>query len=471
VFRPERVKKIIQGLSRRRKRWILLNRGDEIGMLLVQHLLKLLYRQLRTMTVSADRYLFTSESVSMGHPDKVADQISDAVLDFCLKHDAMSRVACETLVTTDLAVVAGEITTNAPLTRQVVDRIVREVVTDIGYTGSTIEERDEIGFTAENVQVDCRIHAQSEHISQGVDTGGAGDQGMMFGFACDETTSLMPLAIHLSHRLVEKHAELRKSGKLKWLRPDAKSQVTIEYNADGTPHRIHSLVLSTQHDRSVMEKKDGKDYFTDEARAIIINELIKPVLESERKDLIKGAFKSIKPGDKASTGDDIACHINPTGCFLVGGPHGDSGLTGRKIIVDTYGGRGRHGGGAFSGKDPTKVDRSAAYMCRYIAKNIVAAKLAKRCEVQLSYAIGYPDPLNIWVNTEGTIAQGVTEAKLVELIREFFQLTPAGIIKTLDLRRPIYRETARHGHFGRENAEFTWEKKDKAEALRKAAGV
>ncbi len=421
--------------------------------------------------MSADRYLFTSESVSMGHPDKVADQVSDAVLDFCLTHDPMSRVACETLVTTDLAVIAGEITTKAPLTRQVVDGLVREVVTEIGYVGKTIEEREEIGFTAEHVQVDCRLHAQSPHISQGVDTGGAGDQGMMFGFACDETKSLMPLAIHLSHRLVEKHAELRKSGKLKWLRPDAKSQVTIEYNADGTPHRIHSLVLSTQHDRSVMSCIDSRDTFNESARDELVEKLIWPVLESERKDLIKGKFISIKPGENSSRlmGDDIACHINPTGCFLVGGPHGDSGLTGRKIIVDTYGGRGRHGGGAFSGKDPTKVDRSAAYMCRYIAKNIVAAKLAQRCEVQLSYAIGYPDPLNIWVSSEGTFAPGVTAELLVNLIREHFKLTPEGIIKTLDLRRPIYRETARHGHFGRELANFTWEKTDKAEALRKAA--
>jgi len=420
--------------------------------------------------VSADRYLFTSESVSMGHPDKVADQISDAVLDFCLKHDEMSRVACETLVTTDLAVVAGEITTKAPLTRQVVDGLVREVVTEIGYVGKTLEEREEIGFTAEHVQVDCRVHAQSPHISQGVDTGGAGDQGMMFGFACDETKSLMPLAIHLSHRLVEKHAELRKNGKLKWLRPDAKSQVTIEYNADGTPNRIHSLVLSTQHDRSVMTSVNGQDYFTDAARMEIIETLMKPVLNAERPDLIQGNFHVVKPNEKATlSGTDIACHINPTGCFLVGGPHGDCGLTGRKIIVDTYGGRGRHGGGAFSGKDPTKVDRSAAYMCRYIAKNIVAAKLAKRCEVQLSYAIGYPDPLNIWVSSENTFTEGVTAELLVNLIREHFKLTPKGIIETLNLRRPIYRETARHGHFGRELANFTWEKTDKADALRKAA--
>jgi S-adenosylmethionine synthetase len=274
--------------------------------------------------------------------------------------------------------------------------------------------------------------------------------------------------------LVEHHAELRKGGKLGWLRPDAKSQVTIEYNADGTPHRIHSVVLSTQHTRQVMTSKGGIDYFTDDARRELIDMLIKPVLKREREDLIKGGFFVIKPGDKPDSiktfnPNDIACHINPTGCFLTGGPHGDCGLTGRKIIVDTYGGRGRHGGGAFSGKDPTKVDRSAAYVCRYIAKNIVAAGLARECEVQLSYAIGYPDPLNIWVNTNGT--GKIPDTKLVDLIREHFKLTPKGIIESLNLRRPVYRETARHGHFGRKGAGFTWEKTDKAEALRRAAGV
>jgi S-adenosylmethionine synthetase len=305
----------------------------------------------------------------------------------------------------------------------------------------------------------------------GVDAGGAGDQGMMFGFACKETSTLMPLPIYLSHRLVENHARMRENGELKFVRPDAKSQVTVEYNADGTPHRIHTVVLSTQHTREVMETRDNLDYFTDDARQSIIDQLIKPTLEAERKDLIKGNLVMVLPGKKPpKLGEsDIACHINPTGCFLQGGPHGDCGLTGRKIIVDTYGGRGRHGGGAFSGKDPTKVDRSAAYMCRYIAKNIVRAGLARECEVQLSYAIGYPDPLNIWVNTNGTAK--VAEAKLIDLIREFFKLTPKGIIETLNLRRPIYRETARNGHFGRERAEFTWEATDKADALRKAAGV
>ncbi len=415
--------------------------------------------------MSAERYLFTSESVSMGHPDKVADQISDAVLDFCLTHDPMSRVACETLVTTDLAVVAGEITTKAPLTRVAVDKLVRDAIRDIGYVDP------DIGFAADTCQIDCRIHAQSPNISQGVDTGGAGDQGMMFGFACDETPTLMPLPIDLSHRLVAVHADLRKSGKLKWLRPDAKSQVTVEYNTDGTPNRIHTVVLSTQHDESVMVTKAKQQYFTDEARQQIIDKLIYPVLKTDRADLIKGKLVLIQPNKKPPKlgPNDIACHINPTGCFLTGGPHGDCGLTGRKIIVDTYGGRGRHGGGAFSGKDPTKVDRSAAYMARYIAKNIVAAGLARQCEVQLSYAIDYPDPLNIWVNTGGTAK--IAESTLIDMIRKHFKLTPKGIIESLNLRRPIYRESARHGHFGRELPTFAWEKTDKAAALRSEASA
>mgnify|MGYP001180645088 CR=1 FL=1 len=399
--------------------------------------------------MNADRYLFTSESVSMGHPDKVADQISDAILDFCLSHDPMSRVACETLVTTDHVTIAGEITTRAPLNRVNIDKLVRETVREIGY----VDPR--IGFAADTCQIDCRLHAQSSDIAVGVDTGGAGDQGMMFGFACDETKTLMPLPIYLSHRLVENHAAMRRDGRLKFARPDAKSQVTVEYESDGTPHRVHTVVLSTQHDESACETRDGRSVFSKAAKAEIIEKLILPTLRAERPDLVH---------------DDIIYHINPTGIFLEGGPHGDCGLTGRKIIVDTYGGRGRHGGGAFSGKDPTKVDRSAAYMARYIAKNIVAAGLARQCEVQLSYAIGYPDPLNVWVNTGGTIREGLTESRLVELIRDHFQLTPKGIIETLDLRRPIYRESARHGHFGRELPGFTWERTDKAEALRKAAG-
>ncbi len=415
----------------------------------------------------SSRYLFTSESVSMGHPDKVADQISDAVLDHCLAADPMSRVACETLVTTDLAVVSGEVTSKADLSRSTIDDLVRKTIRDIGYTDP------KIGFAADTCQVVSHLHAQSGNIAMGVDVGGAGDQGMMFGFACKETRTLMPLPIYLAHRLVENHARMREAGELKFVRPDAKSQVTVEYEADGTPHRIHTVVLSTQHDDSVMVKKNGQDYFSDEARKIIVEKLILPTLKKEWKDLLKGDIKIVIPGSDISALEDdhIRCHVNPTGCFLVGGPHGDSGLTGRKIIVDTYGGRGRHGGGAFSGKDPTKVDRSAAYMARYIAKNIVAANLAGECEVQLSYAIGYPDPLNIWVNTNGTTTNGVTDDQLVELIRKHFKLTPRGIIETLNLRRPIYRETARHGHFGRELPNFTWEKTDRAEALRREVGA
>ncbi|MCS7046819.1 MAG: methionine adenosyltransferase [Gemmataceae bacterium] len=413
--------------------------------------------------MSTHRYLFTSESVSMGHPDKVADQISDAILDYCLAADPFSRVACETMVTTDLAVVSGEVTTKADLNRGVVDGIVRSMIREIGYTDPSI------GFAADTCQVNCHLHAQSLDISRGVDVGGAGDQGMMFGFACQETRTLMPLPIYLAHRLVENHAALRVSREVPFLRPDAKSQVTVEYEADGTPYRIHTVVLSTQHDRSAM---DGKGSFSNEARRVIVDKLILPTLRQERPDLIKGELVLVLPGQSQAAIPDgaIRCHINPTGNFETGGPHGDCGLTGRKIIVDTYGGRGRHGGGAFSGKDPTKVDRSAAYMARYIAKNIVAAGLARECEVQLSYAIGYPDPLNIWVNTNRTHATGVTDGQLVDLIREHFQLTPRGIIETLNLRRPIYKETARNGHFGRELPNFTWERTDKAVVLKKAVG-
>jgi S-adenosylmethionine synthetase len=414
--------------------------------------------------VSQDRYLFTSESVSMGHPDKVADQISDAILDHCLAADPTSRVACETLVTTDFVAVAGEITTKADLCRKTVDRVVRDTVREIGYVDANI------GFAADTCQVECRLHAQSGNIAQGVDVGGAGDQGMMFGFACDETQTLMPLPIYLAHRLVENHATMRKAGDLKFVRPDAKSQVTVEYNSDGTPYRIHTIVLSTQHDESVMGTKNGKQYFTDEGRKLIRDKLIKPTLEAERKELIKGDLLLVIPGEKApETKDGILVHINPTGCFLEGGPHGDCGLTGRKIIVDSYGGRGRHGGGAFSGKDPTKVDRSAAYMCRYIAKNGVAAKLARQCEVQVSYAIGYPDPINIWVSTFGTARPGLSDESIAALIKKTFSLTPKDIIDKLNLRRPIYRETAAHGHFGRELATFSWEKTDMKEALSQAA--
>jgi S-adenosylmethionine synthetase len=403
----------------------------------------------------------------MGHPDKVADQISDAVLDHCLKTDPKSRVACETLVTTDLAVVAGEITTRADLSPATVERLVRDTIREIGYVDPTI------GFAADTCKIQCHLHQQSAHIAMGVDVGGAGDQGMMFGFACNETHTLMPMPIYLAHRLMENHARMRRSGELKFLRPDAKSQVTVEYRADGTPERIHTVVLSTQHDNSVVVQKGKRDYFSDEARHIIKDKLILPTLKAEWGTLVKGDLHLVLPGESPGDIDDegIRCHINPTGCFLEGGPHGDCGLTGRKIIVDTYGGRGRHGGGAFSGKDPTKVDRSAAYMARYIAKNIVAAGLARQCEVQLSYAIGYPDPLSVWVNTNGTTEHGVNDDQLIGLIREHFNLTPLGIIQTLDLRRPIYRETARDGHFGRELPEFTWEKKDKAEILRAEVGL
>ncbi len=416
---------------------------------------------------AVSRYLFTSESVSMGHPDKVADQISDAILDHCLKADPTSRVACETMVTTDLAIVSGEVTTKADLSQKTVDEVVRAIIREIGYTDSRI------GFAADTCKVVSHLHTQSPDIAMGVDEGGAGDQGMMFGFACKETKALMPLPIYLAHRLIENHARMRQAGELKFVRPDAKSQVTVEYDADGTPHRIHTVVLSTQHDESVMVKKNGKDYFSDEARQVIIDKLILPTLKKEWPDLVKGDFAMVKPRTPPASIDEdcIRCHVNPTGCFLTGGPHGDCGLTGRKIIVDTYGGRGRHGGGAFSGKDPTKVDRSAAYMARYIAKNIVAADLAGECEVQLSYAIGYPDPLNIWVNTMGHAHNGITDEQLVELIRKNFKLTPQGIIESLNLRRPIYRETARHGHFGRDLITFTWEKTDKADALRRQVGV
>jgi S-adenosylmethionine synthetase len=401
----------------------------------------------------------------MGHPDKVADQISDAVLDFCLGHDPLSRVACETLVTTDLAVVAGEITTKAPLTRAAIDRLVRDVVRDIGYVDP------EVGFAADTCQVDCLVHAQSPHIAMGVDTGGAGDQGMMFGYACDETPGLMPLPIDLAHRLVNDHAKLRRNATLKYLRPDAKSQVTVEYNGDGTPHRIHTVVLSTQHDGSVIVRKGDQDHFSDDARNEVIEKLIRPTLEADRPDLIRGKLVMISP-DKArpSVGpDDVLCFVNPTGCFLTGGPHGDCGLTGRKIIVDTYGGMGRHGGGAFSGKDPTKVDRSAAYMARYVAKNVVASGLARKCEVQLAYAIGVAEPVSVHVNTFGT--GRIADEQIAMLIREHFKLTPKGIIETLELRRPIYRQTASGGHFGRSEGDITWEKTNKADALRQSAGA
>ena len=378
------------------------------------------------------RHIFTSESVSEGHPDKMADQVSDAVLDACLAIDPMSRVACETLVTTGICVVAGEITTKAILD---VPKLAREVIADIGFTDA------KMGFDAKTCGILNVVQTQSPDIAMGVDTGGAGDQGLMFGYATDETPELMPLPIMLAHKLVRQQSEIRRTGKLTYLRPDAKSQVSVEY-VGNKPVRIDAVVLSTQHD---------DDVTTEQLRADVKKFIIDPVVGGNLVD------------------SQTKYHVNPTGRFVIGGPHGDTGLTGRKIIVDTYGGMGRHGGGAFSGKDPTKVDRSAAYMARYIAKNIVAAGLAKRCEVQLAYAIGVADPVSVLVETFGTGA--VDSATLQQLVRENFKLTPKGIIESLNLRRPIYRKTAAYGHFGRTDADFTWEATDKAQALREAAGL
>jgi S-adenosylmethionine synthetase len=377
-------------------------------------------------------YLFTSESVTEGHPDKIADQISDAILDAALREDEMARVACETLVTTGLVVVAGEITTSA-----VIDyaKIARETIREIGYT------RAKYGFDCDTCSVLSALDNQSPDIAMGVDTGGAGDQGLMFGFACNETPELMPMPIQIAHSLARKLSEVRKSDQLPYLRPDGKSQVTVEYR-DGRPFRVEAVVISSQHADSVT---------TDQLRADILEQVIKPTVSSELLD------------------DDTKYHINPTGRFVTGGPQGDTGLTGRKIIVDTYGGYAPHGGGAFSGKDPTKVDRSAAYMARYAAKNIVAAGLADRCLVQLAYAIGVADPMSVFIDTSGT--GRVSEATLSKLVREHFQLTPQGIIKELRLRRPIYQATAAYGHFGRAENGFSWEATDKAEALRAAAKV
>ncbi len=368
----------------------------------------------------------------MGHPDKVADQISDAVLDAMLAQDPFSRVACETLVSTGMAVVAGEVTTKAYVE---IPDVVRDVIREIGYTSG------DMAFDYESCAVLTSIKRQSPDIAMGVDRDGAGDQGMMFGFACRETPELMPLPIQLAHRLVERQVYVRREGVIRGLRPDAKSQVTVEYDGQ-KPARVSTLVLSTQHDKSWNDSQE-------ELKHEVVQHIFKPVL---------GEWWN----------SDIRVHVNPTGRFEVGGPHGDTGLTGRKIIVDTYGGRGRHGGGAFSGKDPTKVDRSAAYMARYIAKNIVAAGLADICEVQLSYAIGVADPTSVLVSTEGTAR--ISEDRISDLVREHFPLTPKGIIAHLDLRRPIFRETARNGHFGRNRPEFTWERTDKAEALKKAGG-
>ncbi len=379
-----------------------------------------------------DRFLFTSESVTEGHPDKIADQISDAILDACLEQDPFSRVACETLTCTGLVVIAGEITTKAYVDFQT---LVRATVAEIGYTHSSH------GFDAATCAVISTINKQSPDIAQGVDTGGAGDQGMMFGFATNETPQFMPLPISLAHRLTEKLSEVRRSGLMPYLRPDGKSQVTVEYAEVGKPTRVDAVVISTQHDENVTN-------------------------EQLRAEILKNVIQAVIPADLLDA--DTKYHINPTGRFVIGGPMGDSGLTGRKIIVDTYGGMGRHGGGAFSGKDATKVDRSAAYMARYIAKNIVAAKLADRCEVQLAYAIGVAEPVSVLVDTFGTGA--VPDGQLEQLVRANFSLTPKGIIETLQLRRPIFKQTAAHGHFGRSGADFTWEQTDKAAALKAGAG-
>jgi S-adenosylmethionine synthetase len=376
------------------------------------------------------RHIFTSESVTEGHPDKIADQISDAVLDAVLTDDPKGRVACETLVTTGICVVAGEITTTTVLD---VPKIARAVIADIGFTDARM------GFDAKTCGVINVVQTQSPDIAMGVDTGGAGDQGLMFGYACDESEELMPLPIMLAHKLVRQLSEIRRFGKLGYLRPDGKSQVSVEY-VHGKPSRIDAVVVSTQHDEEVS---------TEQLRADVKKHIIDPVVPSRMVD------------------SGTRYHINPTGRFVIGGPHGDTGLTGRKIIVDTYGGMGRHGGGALSGKDPTKVDRSACYMARYVAKNIVAAGLAQRCEVQLAYAIGVAEPVSVMVDTFGTGA--LPEDILVDLVRSHFTLTPKGMIETLKLRRPIYRKTAAFGHFGRTEETFTWEATDRAPALKEAA--
>ncbi len=380
-----------------------------------------------------DKFLFTSESVTEGHPDKIADQISDAILDACLEQDSFSRVACETLTATGLVVIAGEITTSAYVDFQ---SLVRGVVAAIGYDNALY------GFDSNTCAVISSINKQSGDIAMGVDTGGAGDQGMMFGYATNETEELMPAPISFAHKLARRLTEVRKSGQLAYLRPDGKSQVTVEYDANNKPVRIDAVVISTQHAETVS---------TEGLRADILKHVIQAVLPERLLD------------------ENTKYHINPTGRFVIGGPMGDTGLTGRKIIVDTYGGMGRHGGGAFSGKDPTKVDRSAAYMARYIAKNIVAAGLADRCEVQLAYAIGVAEPVSVRVDTFGT--GKVDSNKLQELVRANFQLTPKGIIESLNLRRPIYRKTAAYGHFGRTDSSFTWEATDKAAALKEQAAA
>jgi S-adenosylmethionine synthetase len=379
--------------------------------------------------LSNGNFLFTSESVTEGHPDKIADHVSDAILDAILEQDPTARVACETLVTTGLAVVAGEITTTAKVNYK---QIIRETIEEIGYNDATY------GYDSNTCSVIDAIGTQSPDISQGVDTGGAGDQGLMFGFACNETPELMPMPIQMAHNLTRKLSEVRRDGTIPYLRPDGKSQVSIEYR-DGRPFRVDAVVISSQ----------TADVDIEQIRKDIKEKVIEAVIPSELLD------------------ENTKYHINPTGRFVVGGPMGDAGVTGRKIIVDTYGGYAPHGGGAFSGKDPTKVDRSAAYMARYIAKNIVASGLADKVTVQLAYAIGVAEPVSVLIDTHGTGT--IDDGRISEIVRENFSLTPKGIIEALDLRRPIYKETARFGHFGRLNGEFSWEKTDRAEALRSAA--
>ena len=379
---------------------------------------------------SRNRFLFTSESVTEGHPDKIADQISDAILDACLEKDPYSRVACETLLTTGLAFIAGEITTKAYVD---FPSIVRGTVTAVGYTDASY------GFDSQTCSVISSIHEQSPDIAMGVDPGGAGDQGMMFGYATNENDDYMPTPISLAHKLTRRLSEVRKNGSLDFLRPDGKSQVTVEYDSNHKPVRVDAVVISTQHSETVDNRR---------LRAEVLEQVIQVAIPEHLLDA------------------DTKYHINPTGRFVVGGPMGDTGLTGRKIIVDTYGGMGRHGGGAFSGKDPTKVDRSACYLARYIAKNVVAAGLADRCEVQLAYAIGIAEPVSVLVQTFGT--GKLPESQIENLVREHFKLTPKGIIESLNLRRPIYKKTAAYGHFGRKESEFTWEATDKAAALKTA---
>ncbi len=386
-----------------------------------------------------NNYLFTSESVTEGHPDKICDQISDAFLDEFLKQDPESRVAVETLVTTDFVAVVGEVTSKADFDKSTQEKLVRQTIRDIGYNHKDLK------FDTETCEVTLRLHAQSPDISQGVTATddkeqGAGDQGLMFGYATNETEELMPMPILLSQKLAHQLSKVRKDNILSWVRPDGKTQVSVRYE-DNKPVKIETVVVSTQHAPEISQEEITRE---------MIDKVIKPVLGN-------------------LWNDEITIHVNPTGKFVIGGPHGDAGLTGRKIIVDTYGGFGRHGGGAFSGKDPSKVDRSACYMCRYIAKNIVAAGLAERCEVQLAYAIGVAEPVSLYVNTFET--SKVPEAEIEQLVRKNFDMKPAGIISQLDLKRPIYRKTAAYGHFGRNEPEFTWEKTDKADALKQSAGL